>query len=252
MTTPEQQNGAAPHDDEPARRPELDRTEPVRNIFNAFRQDDGRGKSPFMGDPVWQQDREASFGQGAADWEPGPLWKSASESVQAGYRVLNQQMREGKNTAATFGAGTPSLKGKALPDILNRLVRTYSDIGAVWVDLLIAATERDPEASASTQPAAAAAPAAGTDAAVAVELTAATPVVARARLYRAVRGQLTALPLRGIGPDAGEIDGVSVGDGPLIRVDVPSGTPAGQYHGILLEEGMDEPAGSVSITVREV
>ncbi len=251
MTTPETPNGAATGGDEPARRPTLDRTEPVRNIFNAFRQDDGRGKGPFVGDPVWAQDQADTNGAATDDWEPGPLWKSASESVQAGYRVLNQQMREGKTTAATFGAGTPSLKGKALPDILNRLVRTYSDIGAVWVDLLIAATERDSDAPAAGT-AQSHAPTPAADTGVAVELTAATPVVARARLYRAVQGSLTALPLRGIGPDAGEIDGVSVGDGPLIQVNVPAGTPAGQYHGILLEDGVDEPAGSVSITVREV
>lgn len=173
--------------------------------------------------------------------------------MRAGYNVLNQQVDEGKQAARTFGTAQSGLGGKNVSAILNRLVRTYSDIGAVWVDLLIAATERDaqPAPAAAPAPAAhAAAPPPG--AAVAVELTASRPVTARARLYRGTSGHLTALPLRGVGPDAPEIPSVAIVPGPLVQLTVPADLPAGQYHGIVIEDGADEPAGSISVRVHEV
>ena len=261
MTTPDQQAAG----EAPLRRPDLERTEPLRNIFNAFRQEDGRGKAPFSDDAVWAQFRNQQsepYDQGAdtrppnsqnggADWQPGPVWPSASESVKAGYAVLDQQVREGQRAAETFGARDSGLGNRSISSLLNRLVRTYSDIGAVWVDLLMAATEREGQAATSQTADPAQTEHASTGSAVAVQLTASSPVTARARLYRGVRGKVIALPLRGVGPEMPDIADLSVVAGPMVQLGVPANTPPGQYHGILLEEGAEEPVGSVSLTVHE-
>ena len=50
MTTRDDLNGRGPREYDRARvtRPALSRAEPRRNIFNAFRQDDGRGAEAFL------------------------------------------------------------------------------------------------------------------------------------------------------------------------------------------------------------
>lgn len=263
MTTPDTANGKAA---DPLRRPELERTDPLRNIFNAFRQNDGRGLDDAFLQSFAQGIAEAGTGapSGAAatkpgqkapkthaqpqGWAPGPLWSGVSESVKAGYDVINRQISEGQAVAAQFsGQGSDAGAGaRNVPELLNRLVRTYSDMGAVWVDLLSAALERETATAAQpAAPTAAAPPTSG----VAVEVIAAQRVMARARLYRAVSGDLSALTLRTAGKDAAEVSGVQVLPGPVVQIDIPSGTPAGIYHGILLEEGAEEPAGSVSVTI---
>lgn len=270
MTTPETPDAGRLH-----RRPELERSEPIRNIFNAFRQNDGRGQeaarplgAPLNGpgpdaevwaryrDPVHAGDHATgTVGTGQGGWTPGPLWAGAGESVQAGYRVLEQQIREGQAAAQTFsnGAAFGGASGAGMQPLLNRLMQSYSDLGSVWMELLRTATASAapgpqpaaPEAAASA-PASAPAP---VNPGIAVELTAACRATVRARLYRPVSGALQALPLRGVGPEAAEITGVGIAAGPCVKLDIPTGTPPGQYHGLLLEEGTEEPAGSVSVTV---
>lgn len=273
MTTPESANGKAA---DPLRRPELERTEPKRNILNAFRQTDGRALDDAFLRSFAQGIAENGAANGAnganeagaaqaearsqaqkqaqtrthtqpQGWAPGPLWSGVSDSVKAGYEVINRQILEGQAAAAQFAApGGATAGARNVPELLNRLVRTYSDMGAVWVDLLSAALEREATAATAQAPQ----PATGaTASAVAVELIAAQRVTARARLYRGVAGELTALSLRSTGKEGGELTGVTILPGPVVQIDIPTGTAAGSYHGILLEEGAEEPAGSVSVTV---
>lgn len=253
MTTPDKNGMTDPlsgHSDEFIRRPTLDRTDPHRNIFNAFRQSDGRKPEVFGDEKVWRSfqsgNAEEAEPSNGSSWAPGPLWDGVSESVRAGYDVINRQIEEGKATAARFASPDRGGQSQRMPEILERLIRTYSDIGSVWVELLVAATERD-------QPKAAKAPEGKSgsrdDVGVGVQVRASCPVTARARLYRPVAGTLTALPLRGAGPDAGEIHSVSVEPGYCVHVDVPSDAKHGTYYGILLEQGADEPAGSLTLTV---
>ncbi len=238
------------HADEFLRRPTLDRTDPHRNIFNAFRQSDGRKPDVFGDEKVWRSfqsgNAEEPEPSNGSSWTPGPLWDGVSESVRAGYDVINRQIEEGKATAARFASPDRGGQSRGMPEILERLIRTYSDIGSVWVELLVAATERD-------QPKAASAPetTAGLrdDVGVGVQVRASCSVTARARLYRSVTGTLNALPLRGAGADGGEIQSVSVEPGYCVHIDVPSDAKHGTYYGILLEQGADEPAGSLTVTV---
>ena len=244
-------------------RPMTSRTDPKRNILRAVRQNDGRGQEPreeqrFADDGVWGaaaadaglngnatdwlRDEVGANGAGAG-WDPRPLWDSVSDGVKAAYDVIDQQIREGQAAADRLNRSQDGPQMRSIPSILNRLVQSYSDLGAVWLDLLSVASERDFGLGQQAGPA----PQAAAPSTIAVEVTASGPVTARARLYRAVRGPLTVLPLRGTG--GGEITGVSADAGPVVRIEVPAGTAPGDYHGIVLEDGAEEPAGSVTLRI---
>ncbi|MEM7523225.1 MAG: hypothetical protein AAF360_05605 [Pseudomonadota bacterium] len=281
MTTPE--NGAAPPEDpietssEDVRltRPALERTDPHRNILRAFSQSDGRdpaprptaaaaaGRSAFSDDEVWGAfsgavdaptgpagpagaNGRAESAESAGGWRPGPLWDTAAESVKAAYDVIGAQIKEGEEAASRLNGGHGGVGAKTVPKALNRLVQTYSDLGAVWMELLGAVLDREAK-GASAAPAARAETGAG--GVIAVEVTASSSVTARARLYREPAGALTALPLRCAGDPSKEIAAVSVATGGVLRVSVDPGQAPGDYHGVVLEDGADEPIGSITVKI---
>lgn len=256
---------------EPVVLPRPERSTPKRGIFRAFSQKD---RSP----PMFKQGAKFSdddFWQGASagsthrtDGATGPeqstsaddiprsasLSDNVSDAVRAAYNVIDQQIREGQAAAVALNKSGKLLDAKNVPAILNRLVQTYSDLGAVWVDLLLAATERNGkessgsgEAGASTTTGPSSSASAATS--IAVEVTAQTRVSVRARLYRNASGALSAMPLRGTGADAPMIDSVDIVSGPLVKLTVPHDLPSGDYHGMIIEHGADEPAGSISLKV---
>lgn len=247
-----------PNDDAMTRkvRPKLSRTGPQRSIVNAFYQPDGEARAQpkrnghrFEDDAVWGVSSEFGAARPADD-EPeaaaskGPLWNNAFDAVRSAYGVVNEQIREGYEEAARLSQGDDAPKGNKLTAIVNRLVQTYSDLGTQWVDLIRAtAAEREvgPAPASSAPPA---------DMSLAVELTTARRARARALLYRPAQAEMTVWPLRQQGGDA-EIAGVTVEPGPVVAIEIAADTPPGLYRGIVIEDGVEDPVGSVIVTVIE-
>ena len=247
-----------PKDDAVTRkvRPTLTRTGPQRSIVNAFYQPDGKSAPRpkanghrFEDDAVWGASGEFGAARPAeeapeAAASKGPLWNDAFDAVRSAYGVVNEQIREGYEEAARLSQDDGAPKGNKLTTIVNRLVQTYSDLGTQWVDLIRAAAAERESAPQQTS----AAPAA--DMSLAVELTTARAARARALLYRPASGAMTVWPLRQQGGDA-EIAGVTVEPGPVVAINVGADTPPGLYRGIVIEDGVEDPIGSVIVTVIE-
>lgn len=232
-------------------RPKLDRTGPRRSIVNAFYQPDSTGSarmngSRFEDDHVWGTGdagtRETGTGQAQAEKHTAGLWSDPFEAVRAAYGVVNEQIRAGYEEATRLSTDKDALRGRKLTQILSRLVQTYSDLGSQWVDLVLATAE-----DRKDQGAAAPAAAPG-DMSLAVELTTVRRARARGLLYRPVVGALRAWPLRREG-GSDEITAVGVAPGPTLTIEIGADCAPGLYRGIVVEEGVDEPAGSIIVTV---
>lgn len=235
-------------------RPKPDRTGPRRSIVNAFYQPDDAGPAKMNGrrfedDHVWGAGGDTDADPGAqeaiaAKSRSGALWSDPFEAVRAAYGVVNEQIRAGYEEAARIGGDGDGPRGRKLTQILNRLVQTYTDLGTQWIDLVLATAEnreRQPGSSAG-------APAMSDEMSLAVELTTGRPARARALLYRPVIGALRAWPLQREG-GAGEITAVGIAPGPVLKIEVSADTEPGLYRGIVIEDGVEEPAGSIILTI---
>ena len=280
MTTPEKNaNGGGPR----KVRPTLERTGPNRLIINAFYQSGGgqsaRVDSPthrmngaqrqFEDDGVWGVASGPGTGgvdpagPDAASQEPpidngnpdsaetnpdGRLWEDPFAAVRAAYGVVNDHIQSGYREAERLSQSSGPIEGKKLTRILNRLVQTYSDLGAQWVDLFMATAESRGDGVGTAT--AGAASHAGAPS-IAVEVSTVRPVTARALLYRPAGGELSVWPLRRDGGGS-EITDIAIAPGPVVTMTLGQGIAAGLYRGIIVEEGVEEPAGSVIVTVEEI
>ncbi len=257
-------------------RPKMARTHPKRSIVNAFYQPDASGQSPtgananddapMMTEPSGTNtakanpingakfEDEAVWGkQSTSDGEGSPhaataipkskgLWDDPFDAVRAAYGVVNEQIKAGYEEATKLNADGIAPTGRNITKILNRLLQTYSDLGTQWVDLI--------RATAENREKAAAAPATAPDRelSIAVELTTSRPAKARALLYRSTTGALSIWPLRRDGGD-GDIADVTIAPGPVATIEISPSARPGLYRGIIIEDGAEEPAGSVILNV---
>lgn len=240
-------------------RPDMERTSPQRSIVNAFRQPDDADRTGFSGrsfedDEVWSahgrddraQSSEADGDATSADsGRDGKLWSDPLEAVRSAYSVVNEQILAGYQEAGRQSTGDGAPIEKRLTKIVNRLVQTYSDLGTQWVDLVLATAEgRDVKSEAQT----AQTPQPSAEMSVAVELKTGRLAKARALLYRPVHAGLSVWPLRKDGGGA-EISEVTIAPGPTVTIEIDESALPGLYRGILIEDGVEEPAGSVIVTV---
>ncbi|HJQ84092.1 MAG TPA: hypothetical protein VKA21_08455 [Candidatus Binatia bacterium] len=213
------------------RRPPLDRTEPIR---------------------AWS----ALFGA-------GPLNDVVTRSVELGYRVVDEYIRQGQKAAArvgsrSFGAETMT---SDVQDLSVRMVQYTSDVIGLWFEMMNVfmagglarpngngATER-PEAP-SAPPAAAPAP---EGVRVRVEIVSARPADVAVDLRPEAAGRPLAVHgLRAVDPTKPRLDGVEIAadaDGVTVRVRVPDDAPPAVYNGLVVDEETSRPAGTVSVRI---
>ena len=252
MTTPDDENRPA-NGDGRAVRPTLARTQPKRSIVNAFYQPEAKAPSAppngprFEDEDVWGA-AQPHAGEKEEKNSPKPksqgLWNDPFDAVRAAYGVVNEQIKAGYEEAAKLNTDGIAPSGRNISRILNRLVQTYSDLGTQWVDLIMATAESREKADQNTRPAPAG------DLSIAVEVTTARPAKARALLYRAPSGSLSVWPLRRDGGGA-EITDVGVAPGPSVTLQIDADAEPGLYRGIIVEEGAEEPAGSIILNILE-
>jgi hypothetical protein len=246
-----------PDEQKPPRvtRPEPARTEPLRSWATLF--------GPPTGAP-------AGDGAAAAGAEPrgsASLSDVVSRSVELGYRVVDDYMKQGERTASRLGGGErlgPALLAGEAQDFAGRMTRYASDFLGLWLEFLeLAATGR--AAAVPTAPPAqngSAAPASATVAPappptervrVRIEVVSGRPAEVALELRPDTDGSgLVVHALRAVDPEKPRLDDVALlrsgAEGPLtLRIRVPDGHPAGVYNGLIIETATSRPVGTVSV-----
>ena len=247
------------------KRPSPERTQPIRSWSTLFAVPSADGGDP---DPPPAAPAPESRGAGLSD--------VVSRSVDLGYRVIDEYIRQGQNAARRLNDrsyGTQAMTGD-LQELGMRMTQYASDFAAVWLEFVQLAATKNGAAggadSAAQSPAAtpgdavvAAATGSAPDAEpgertrVRIEVQATQPTeVSVDILPSATRLPLLVHALRAIEPDAPRIAEVafeagSDDDPPRLRIRVPPGHPPGVYSGLIIDPHTSRPAGSVSVRIGE-
>lgn len=242
---------------------ELARVLPIRNIWGLFKA--YRGEAPStaslaaLGLDQFNAAANAKRADPGADpmaaappltpaWKPAPLPDDADEATRAAYAVANQQFQAGEAVAKELAQTAAMARAQDVPTLLNRLLETYSDLGSVFVQLVGAAMAQAQSAPQAGATPAAPASAPQTSSAISVEITASSPVSARALLYAPLGAAPAALPMTRIGGD-GVLPAPVVNVGPVIHITIPQDAAPGEYHGIILADEGGAPAGTATVTI---
>lgn len=250
-----------------ARRPEPERTWPIRNWWMLF-------------GPAWADASRARPSQGASPGEP------VSQGVELGYRVIEEYLRQGQNVARSLWA--PSLGAapgdEGMQQRLGAMFRSFSDFAVQWMELLgslgggafpgtrpqpapsggagpfPAGNPPAPEAPAQAAPGADTvgkdAPAAETGAG-GLAFTLEVESKRQTEVSIDLRPGSASLPLRvhdlrSADPDRPRIGGVVIEGRPeegrvLLRLRIPDEVPPGTYSGVILDERTSLPRGTLSV-----
>ncbi len=243
-------------DGERLRRDDPARTGPIRNWSTLYRESnswnvaESNGAAPATGDPA-----------------TGSCEDTVAYGVELGYRVIQEQIRQGQRIAEQIGSQSYTSGAMAgdLREIADRMWRYLSDLGGLWVDfltslasdgellrkllgVLTAATNGSHAASTPTST--------STNAVIGVCVDVACDRPTRVALDLRPHGDGTTLvcqALRALDADKPPITDVvfaRADDGALsVRVRVPDGHPAGVYFGAVIDPGTVQPRGTLSVSV---
>jgi hypothetical protein len=270
MTTPEQskvdeanETEAAKSRPERLRRPEPQRSDPIRNVTTYFRD------SKSWSDGAAQPD---------AGRDPSDVLDDViTQGVKLGYRVIDEHIRLGRRTAEGLRtAGDRKQKGGTESDVeelIERVQRVYQDVGALCFDALDVVS-RSPallrwftRREAGDRDASGAAPAgdgrgdAGPFAApapVSVEIASARRVLVSLNLADpAVASRLPLVhALHACDPAFPPLTDIGfrrdpASPGPVLQLRVPDRQPAALYTGVVVDRETNEPRGTLSVRVFE-
>jgi hypothetical protein len=242
-------------------RPPLERTAPVRNW------------STLLGGPTQANDGGTPDGATTGEARPG-LSDVISRSVELGYRVVDEYVRQGQRAAKILGQGgvRPELWTGDARDLSQRMAQYASELVGAWFELL----ERG---NGTPAPAATAAPAATTAPAAPTAPAAAPPApvpggaaAAGARLRIAIESSrraevlvdlvagtahtdLLVHALRACDAWKPRIEDVAFradvpGEAAVLHVRIPAHHPPGTYEGLIIDAKTNRPAGVVRVSLR--
>jgi hypothetical protein len=230
------------------RRDDPERTGPVRSWSKLY----------HASDP-----REAADGAASAD---GAERDVVAQGVGLGYRVIEEQIRQGQRVAEQISAASysPSAIGGDMREASERMVRYSADLLALWFDFVnstMANGELMRNFSASLQgarpPAEATGPAAAASTSVAVELCSIRPV----RVTLDLKAHAAGRSLATHGLRAADIDKPPLTEvgferaadaAPLVlRLRVPETQPPGLYTGVVIDKQSGELLGTLTAQVSE-
>jgi hypothetical protein len=195
---------------------------------------------------------------------PASIDDVVTRSVELGYRVVDEYVRQGQRAAAGL-SGRPLDPGAAtgdLQDMLARMAQYTSDFAGIWMEFLdlasrgglpgARATGGEPSNGTTT---AADAPTddARPNAGVRVEIAATRATEVTVDLRPLTPGRhLVVQGLRALDPDVPRLVAVAVApdapDAPTtFRIEVPVDQPPGVYNGVVVEEETSRPVGTVSV-----
>ena len=223
------------------KKPKLDRTDPVRNWSAMF------------------------GGAAAAAGGNGALSDVIARSVDLGYRVIDEYVRQGQKAAEQLTGGSADFEAMtgSVQEMSVRMAQYTSDVLGMWFQMMGAAMAA-PGAAAWTAPASraeparsappAAAPVAAEPVRVRVEVASTRPVEVGIDLRPgAGLTPLIVHALRAVDPDKPVLTATVVANGEpgvlRLRVRIGDDHPPGVYSGLLLDEASGLPVGALSLRV---
>jgi hypothetical protein len=236
------------------RRPDPERTEPLRRWSSLYRAPDSW--NPRDAPAAAEPERE----------EKADSWSDVvAEGVAVGYRVIEEQIRQGQRVAEQFSDASygPAAMSGDLREASERMVRYSADLVALWLDFvnstmangdLLRGLSTTLQPGGAT-PRATAEPAATTNFAAEIRSTRAVRVSVELKAGSAGRA-IAAHALRALEEDKPALTDVACeggrDGGPLtVRLRVPDGQPAGLYTGVIADRQTGEPVGTLSARLME-
>ena len=242
------------------RRPSLDRTAPLRRVSTLFAPPSGDGENA----------RPGARSEGLAD--------VMSRSVELGYRVVDEYIRQGRRAAERLRSRSFSVESlqSDVQDASMRVAQYASEFASVWMDMLRVAAGAGAPRGSARQATQATAPFFGERpepesspprrdvtnavsqprARIALQVVSARPTETTLDLRPDAFGPLLVHALRSADAERPRITDVAYvpatdSGTATIRVRVPDDLPAGTYSGLLLEPESSRPAGMLNIRVLE-
>lgn len=202
---------------------------------------------------------------------PAPLDEVVSRAVETGYKVIEEQIQQGQRVAEQLSQGNigADMVNGNVSEIFERVLRFYSDMGALWFEML-ESVMRNPAASQMFENFTSKAdgkanghamngaehPAAQSSPGLPVEIVCARPTGARAVLDLHPGADLSSITLRPLmsqQTDTPTINKVRLmaarpGWPATVQITIPEDQPAGIYTGMVLQAS-GEPAGTLCLHV---
>lgn len=249
------------------RREDPARTEPFRQweqlLKNGKRADAANGDA--MDGHAWQAQHANGHASSAG---PNPIDKTITDAVKLGYKIVEEQIEQGKRVAAELSGRSYSTNSVAsdTSDFVKRLLRFYTDIGATCFEFIETLSRNVPSSPARTgEPftAQGATPdtrhdgsaAASPGRSVAIEVAADVPTRVSVNLTEAIDGRALGVhALSALDADAPPLSEVAFtydesSAAPTLQVRVPKGQPEGSYVGVVVDLVTNEPCGTLSIQI---
>ena len=258
--------------DERFKNPEPGRAAPVRDWRTLF-----------------QTPSAASLAEGPSSKgpaEPGSMSDVVTQSVDIGYRVMDEYLQQGQKAAQRWNSRNfdPEASVGDMQDLSIRMTQYASDFMATWFQFLDIASRSgvfqgfagaspgmtNPAAGPGPGPATAPGPVSGAAApsstaapaaepvasvnAVAVLLSSAQPAEVTVDLRSSIEGEVVVHDLRATDVEKPRIQEVTLeraneDRGPRLRIRIPDDQPPGMYSGLMIEQESNLPVGSVTVRI---
>lgn len=237
------------------KKPSPKRTRPIRNW------------STILAAPAASEGGAGTDGAAPKEGERPTREDVVSRSVQLGYRVIDEYIRQGQRAAKRINDGTfdPGAMAGDMQQLTAQMGRYVSDFASIWFELFRLAgagaggqlpflAGGAANQSAAPQPTAAGPVARGGR--VRVEVASVRPVeVALDVTAGPGPGSLVVNELRSVDPKLPALDGVGFAAAPggerVLRLRVAPDQPPGIYNGLVIDADTGRPAGTLSVRVRE-
>jgi hypothetical protein len=245
--------------EERIKRPKLSRTRAIRSWSTLF-------TAPGTG---------AAGGEGAAGLrQAASMGDVVSRSVELGYRVIDEYIRQGQKAAQRLGDrsyGAATMTNDA-SELATRMTQYASDFTALWFEFLQASgagmMTRPPiepsNVARGSSPVPPPAPPSPPPSAVTtvlpsdvvrLKVAVVSPYPTEVSLDlrpQAANGRVTVQSLRAVDGDKPRLSDVAVEDSEgamTLRIRVPEGQPAGIYTGLIVDEATSRPVGTVNLHI---
>jgi hypothetical protein len=187
------------------------------------------------------------------------LASAVDHGVELGYRLIEEQIRKGRQSAEQWSGPSEGRSGHDWQQIASRMLNIYRDLGAVYLDatesLILNAAKFAGEHRGADEPDREATPRDRGLTKVSVMLRSSRPASIDVDLQPGASDELVVLPLHSLENRGEEIDEVSLeaspgGSGGLRAcVSIPDACREGAYMGIVVDRRTGMPAGTLSVRI---